>query len=155
MVEKSDYVRCSRCGKQVSNRTGKEMVVRAWVECPECIQGTTGSEQDLGVKQHRIFRWGNYIFNFPSPDEETLLETAANTRAMRTEQKVDWLPSVPVLRPGIIMEDEEGHFWEVASVEPIFFPPCRLKGTSRFDSPEGVYSPWGWTIYRYKIKKVR
>lgn len=150
MTEKIDYVMCSRCGKQVSNRTGKEVVVRAWVECPECIQGITGSEQDMDVKAHRIFRWGNYLFNFPSPDEETLLETS-----MRTSEKIEWLPGVPVLRPGLILIDEEDEKWEVASVEPIFIPPCRLKGTSRFETPEGIYSPFGWTIYRYKIKKAR
>lgn len=32
-----DYVTCSKCGKRVSNKTGKELVVRAWVECPECM----------------------------------------------------------------------------------------------------------------------
>jgi DNA-directed RNA polymerase subunit RPC12/RpoP len=32
-----DYVACSRCGKQVSNKVGVELVVRAWVECPECV----------------------------------------------------------------------------------------------------------------------
>ncbi len=32
-----DYVCCSRCGQRVSNTTGVEMTVRAWVECIECI----------------------------------------------------------------------------------------------------------------------
>lgn len=32
------FVTCSRCCKQVSNPTGVEMIVRAWVECPECIE---------------------------------------------------------------------------------------------------------------------
>ncbi len=32
-----DYVACSKCGKRVSNLVGKELVVRAWVECPECL----------------------------------------------------------------------------------------------------------------------
>ncbi len=35
---KVDYVTCSRCGKRVSNQTGTELVVRAWGECPECVQ---------------------------------------------------------------------------------------------------------------------
>lgn len=41
----SDRVRCSRCGKGVSNSVTvdpnpltDELVVRAWVECPECIE---------------------------------------------------------------------------------------------------------------------
>ena len=31
-----DYVCCSKCGKQVSNKVGKELIVRAWVECSTC-----------------------------------------------------------------------------------------------------------------------
>lgn len=38
----STYVGCSRCGKRVSNLVnvvgGLPFVVRAWVECPECIE---------------------------------------------------------------------------------------------------------------------
>ena len=34
----SHVVKCSRCGKQVSNPAGVEMIVRAFVECPECIE---------------------------------------------------------------------------------------------------------------------
>jgi len=30
------YVRCSQCGKRVSNVVDKELTVRAWIECPEC-----------------------------------------------------------------------------------------------------------------------
>ena len=31
------YVRCTVCGKKVSNEVKQDMlVVRAWVECPEC-----------------------------------------------------------------------------------------------------------------------
>lgn len=33
-----DFVWCFRCGTQVSNRTGVEMFVRAWVECPDCLE---------------------------------------------------------------------------------------------------------------------
>lgn len=31
-------VQCSGCGKPVSNETGVDVVVRAFVECPECIE---------------------------------------------------------------------------------------------------------------------
>ena len=31
-------VHCSRCGKRVSNELLEEILVRAWVECPECIE---------------------------------------------------------------------------------------------------------------------
>jgi len=31
-------VHCSVCGKRVSNEISEELVVRAFVECPECIE---------------------------------------------------------------------------------------------------------------------
>jgi phage FluMu protein Com len=31
-------VRCSRCGKRVSNEVNGDIVVRAFVECPECAK---------------------------------------------------------------------------------------------------------------------
>ncbi len=31
-------VTCSRCGKRVSNEVQEELIVRAWVECPECLE---------------------------------------------------------------------------------------------------------------------
>lgn len=34
----TDHVRCSRCGRRCSNEVPVELVVRAWVECPECVR---------------------------------------------------------------------------------------------------------------------
>lgn len=31
-------IRCSNCGKIVSTPVPKNTVVRAWVECPECLE---------------------------------------------------------------------------------------------------------------------
>ena len=31
-------VRCSRCGKSVSSPLSEPVIVRAWVECPECME---------------------------------------------------------------------------------------------------------------------
>jgi len=46
-----DYVRCSRCGKRVSQLlivpdtgTLRGLVIRAYVECPECVQ----------AREHRV-----------------------------------------------------------------------------------------------------
>lgn len=33
-----NYVVCSRCGKKVSNEVNIELIVRAFIECPECIE---------------------------------------------------------------------------------------------------------------------
>lgn len=42
----SHHVHCSRCGAAVSNPLPVEVIVRAWVECPECVaadgQAVTG-----------------------------------------------------------------------------------------------------------------
>lgn len=37
-VEMPERVHCSRCGKPVSTPVPKKTIVRAWVECPECIE---------------------------------------------------------------------------------------------------------------------
>jgi DNA-directed RNA polymerase subunit RPC12/RpoP len=29
---------CNRCGKSVSSEVPDETIIRAWVECPECIE---------------------------------------------------------------------------------------------------------------------
>lgn len=33
------YVRCSKCGSQVSNRVTTDLVVMGYVECVDCIKG--------------------------------------------------------------------------------------------------------------------
>ncbi len=33
----SERIHCSRCGKIVSTPIPKYTVIRAWIECPECI----------------------------------------------------------------------------------------------------------------------
>lgn len=34
----ANYVGCSRCGKRVSNDVGVDIIVRAYIECPECVE---------------------------------------------------------------------------------------------------------------------
>lgn len=31
-------LRCNRCGKIISTEVPEETIVRAWIECPECIE---------------------------------------------------------------------------------------------------------------------
>ena len=31
-------IRCNVCGKSVSTEVPDETIIRAWVECPECIE---------------------------------------------------------------------------------------------------------------------
>ena len=31
-------LKCNKCGKSVSTEVSKETIVRAWLECPECIE---------------------------------------------------------------------------------------------------------------------
>lgn len=46
----TDHVRCSRCGKRVSNEVPGELIVRAFVECPECIKAR---EENLMIEHQR------------------------------------------------------------------------------------------------------
>jgi len=34
----TEYIRCSRCSKRVSSPVSEDTVIRAWIECPECLQ---------------------------------------------------------------------------------------------------------------------
>ena len=46
-----NYVTCSACGKRVSNILDREPVVRAWIECPECVQVRGNREDDEHVRE--------------------------------------------------------------------------------------------------------
>jgi hypothetical protein len=50
MKPSSETVPCSRCGKGVSNRVttvdGGPLIVRAWVECPECVKDAAPSDNE-------------------------------------------------------------------------------------------------------------
>jgi len=35
--ESQKVIHCSRCGKGVSTAVPSDTVIRAWVECPECV----------------------------------------------------------------------------------------------------------------------
>ena len=39
-------LRCSRCGKSVSTEVPDETVVRAWIECPECVEKHSDEKED-------------------------------------------------------------------------------------------------------------
>ena len=51
-----DYVMCSSCGKRVSNMVTVDpqdgLVVRAWIECPECVQQRKEDEPDIQGERH-------------------------------------------------------------------------------------------------------
>lgn len=46
----ANFVCCSRCGKRVSNDTGVDIVVQAFVECPECVERSSGKEKNVKPK---------------------------------------------------------------------------------------------------------
>lgn len=52
---KSDTVHCSNCGKRVSgNDSEMGLVVRAWVECPECVQNSAAEREPLERRIERV-----------------------------------------------------------------------------------------------------
>ncbi len=54
---KRGAVHCSKCGKRVSNQVVEELVIRAWVECPECIEkGQNKNLQVAGEKIHSYWQ---------------------------------------------------------------------------------------------------
>jgi len=104
---------------------------------------------DLEVTEYKIFRWGDYIFNFPCGKDNTIYETAMVIRGWKT------LLDIPMLRLGMVLKDEAGQLWEIVNMEPFSLPPCKLKGASRFEPPGGTYSPYGWYYFRYLLEEVQ
>ena len=47
-------VHCSECGKPVSNDVGVEVIVRAYVSCPECL------EKERGMLVYNEWKPGDY-----------------------------------------------------------------------------------------------
>lgn len=48
MTEPAEHVHCSRCGKRVSGTDAElGLIVRAWVECPECLVPQIEGSADL------------------------------------------------------------------------------------------------------------
>lgn len=44
-------LRCNQCGKSVSTEVADETIIRAWIECPECIEkGPTSVDE-------RMLKW--------------------------------------------------------------------------------------------------
>lgn len=46
---------CSKCGKSVSTEVDDATIIRAWLECPECIE--RGEYMDL---EDRMLKWFSY-----------------------------------------------------------------------------------------------
>jgi hypothetical protein len=56
--EHEERIRCMNCGKSVSTPVPKDTLVRAWVECPECIEksaltGSAGASSEPPSDEHR------------------------------------------------------------------------------------------------------
>lgn len=46
---KSDYIRCTICGAQVSSDVVPEdIVIRAWIECVDCIKKEKALDKSVG-----------------------------------------------------------------------------------------------------------
>lgn len=47
-------IHCSRCGKSVSNEIPNDTIIRAWIECPECIEGKAKEQKEEPVMKVMI-----------------------------------------------------------------------------------------------------
>lgn len=45
-----DYVYCSTCRKQVSNKVGLEVIVHAWVQCSECLAEDAWQPREIAAR---------------------------------------------------------------------------------------------------------
>jgi len=57
---------CNVCGKAISTEIPNDSIIRAWVECPECIQ----EEKEARLKEDRIKQaFSLPICDKPEPDD--------------------------------------------------------------------------------------
>lgn len=55
VLEMCNFIGCSKCGKNVTNiQSDKPIFVRAWVECPECIEKESDYEKQITELQQQI-----------------------------------------------------------------------------------------------------
>jgi len=56
-----NFVHCSKCGKQVSNAidVDHELFIRAWIECPECIDKQSAIDSRLKEAVEEIQTYKN------------------------------------------------------------------------------------------------
>ena len=58
----SDHVSCSRCGKRVSNVVPVDtLVVRAWVECPECVAADPKADAIDRLREWMPVDWSSEV----------------------------------------------------------------------------------------------
>lgn len=99
------YVKCSRCGIQVSNACGvnddEELVVRAFVECADCIAKQPDWQAQVAKLEAQIKKWrakiGKPAMKFESG---TGLMGATATGQVVTKDNVGELPPGSVVRIG-------------------------------------------------------
>jgi DNA-directed RNA polymerase subunit RPC12/RpoP len=65
------YVSCSRCGKQVSNDVGTDVIVRAFIECPECVEHNSSS---INLNWQKI---EEQVYKNPSIFEDSRIDLSA------------------------------------------------------------------------------
>ena len=58
-------IHCNRCGKSVSTEVPEETVVRAWVECPECIVAQEKPRTCFDCIHYSVCELSRTIDNFP------------------------------------------------------------------------------------------
>ncbi len=49
-------IHCNECGKSVSTEVPKEMIIRAWVECPECTEKRLPSPEEQVAEVQSFIR---------------------------------------------------------------------------------------------------
>lgn len=54
-----EQVRCNKCGKGVSSAVPDNTIVRAWVECPECVEKSAAPSELPVFRGHPLTCGGN------------------------------------------------------------------------------------------------
>lgn len=81
-----NYVYCTRCGKKVSNEVKEDIIISAWVECPECVKKNNYSIIDI-IKSHREKNpYPEDIFREPYKYEKQQLKTVCKDNNIKLDR---------------------------------------------------------------------
>lgn len=85
----TDSIHCSRCGKLVSSPVPAGTIVRAFIECPECVEKQARPIRDSALIGHAVAAMiRNWPENSSEPHYVNLISESCGWRHMEPGEKI-------------------------------------------------------------------
>lgn len=85
-----DQIRCSGCRKHVAGIDGGELIIRAYIECPECIEKTQDM-CDLKTRVIESMEWMLTDIKWRDEQNQNLEEGSQPKRSPKLQTAIDLL----------------------------------------------------------------